>query len=257
MINVPGHPELRRIVVLNPKGGSGKSTLATSLAGYLVATGKTAALLDFDPQGSTIRWVRRRPEGRPAVYGISASEQPAGVTRSFHLRIPHEYRHVVIDTPAAVPSSQLASFTSGAHAILVPVLPSQIDIDAASRLVADLLLIAKLSRRMGRLGIVANRLRDNTVAFRRLMSFLDRLSIPVVATLRDSQNYVHAAEEGLSIHELPASRVRKDLVSWLPLTRWLESRLETPLTARDRLLPVTAPAQGRVVNLDDHRRPRA
>lgn len=250
MVNIPGHAELRKIVVLNPKGGSGKSTLAMNLAGYLVNSGRATALMDFDPQGSSIRWVRRRPPERPLVHGIAVAEKPAGVTRSFHLRVPTEIRHLVIDTPAAVPNAQLTEFTAGAHAILVPVLPSKIDIDAASRLIADLLLIAKVSRRMGRLGIVANRVRDNTLAFRRLMSFLDRLSIPIVGALRDSQNYCHAAEEGLSVHEMLPSRVRKDLVSWLPLTSWLESRLNTPLTARDRLQPGgEAPPSGNVIRL--------
>jgi len=50
------------------------------------------------------------------------------------------------------------------------VLPSAIDIHAASRLIADLLLVAKVSRRMGRLGVVANRVRENTLGFRKLMA---------------------------------------------------------------------------------------
>ncbi|MBM4196860.1 MAG: ParA family protein [Gammaproteobacteria bacterium] len=91
----------------------------------------------------------------------------------------------------------------GAHAILVPVLPSDMDIHAVSQLVADLLLVAKVSRRMGRLGVIANRVRENTVAYRRLIRFLESLNIPVVGILRDSQNYVHAVEHGLGIHELP------------------------------------------------------
>jgi hypothetical protein len=88
---------------------------------------------------------------------------------------------------------------------------------------------------MGRLGVVANRVRENTLGFRKLMAFLDRLQIPIVGALRDSQNYVHAADEGSSIHEMHTSRTKKDLASWLPLTSWLEMRLNTPLTDRDVL----------------------
>ena len=100
-----------------------------------------------------------------------------------------------------------------------------------------LLLVAKVSRRMGRLGVVANRVRENTLSYRKLMKFLDRLSIQRVCELRDSQNYVYAAEQGLSVHELQPSRVRRDLEQWLPLIDWLALRLETPLTARDLRLP--------------------
>jgi chromosome partitioning protein len=236
-LNVPGHRDLKKILVLNPKGGSGKTTLAINLAGYLAATGRAPALMDFDPQASSTRWLTRRPKGAAPIYGIAAWERNTGVTRSFQLRVPQHIHHLVVDTPAAMPTQQIRDFTPGAHAILVPVLPSAIDIHAASRLVADLLLVAKVSRRMGRLAVVANRVRENTLGFRKLMAFLERLQIPIVGALRDSQNYVHVAEEGLGLHELQASRVRKDLAGWLPLTSWLELRLNTPLTERDTLRP--------------------
>jgi chromosome partitioning protein len=243
-LNVPGHRDLKKILVLNPKGGSGKTTLAINLAGYLAATGRAPALMDFDPQASSTRWLARRPKGAAPIYGIAAWERPTGVTRSFQLRVPPDIRHLVVDTPAAMLTPQIRDFTPGAHAILVPVLPSAIDIHAASRLIADLLLVAKVSRRMGRLGVVANRVRENTLGFKKLMSFLDRLQIPIIGALRDSQNYVHAADEGISIHEMHSSRSRKDLVSWLPLTSWLEQRLNTPLTGRDILDPGESPDPG-------------
>lgn len=255
-LNVPGHPELRKVVILNPKGGSGKTTLAMNLAGYFASVGRPCAIMDFDPQGSSIRWLRKRPPGLPSIYGIAAYEKKMNMTRSFQLRVPQEIRHVVLDTPAAMTTAQLTEFTPGAHAILVPVLPSAIDIHAASRLIADLLLVAKVSRRMGRLGVVANRVRENTLGFRKLMAFLDRLQIPIIGALRDSQNYVHAADEGTSIHEMHPTRAKKDLLSWLPLTSWLELRLNTPLTDRDILRQGEPPDAGDkladVVDIREH-----
>ena len=123
----------------------------------------------------------------------------------------------------------------------MPVLPSDIDIHAATRLIADLLLVAKVSRRMGRLGVVANRVRENTLSHRRLGRFLDRLSIPTIGELRDSQNYIHAAEQGLGVHELQPSRARKDLRQWQSIIDWLALRLETPLTQRDLHVPKAGP----------------
>jgi len=237
LFRVPSDPRLKRIVVINPKGGSGKSTLATNVAGFLSASGYPAALMDYDPQGSALRWLQNRSGENPEVYGIAACEHDPSVTRSYQMRVPSHIQALVIDTPAALQPTDLIEFTRGAHAILIPVLPSDIDIHAATRLVSDLLIVAKVSRRMGRLGVIANRVRENTVGYRKLMRFLERLSIAVIGELRDSQNYVYAADQGLSIHEMQPSRVRKDLESWESITEWLEARLETALTARDLFKP--------------------
>ena len=237
LLNIPGHPDLHKIVVLNPKGGSGKSTIATNIAGLLASKGYPAALRDWVPQGSAIRWLQNRPDRLQPVYGIAAYVHDDTVTRTWQLRVPHHIRHLIIDTPAALPVQDLIDFTRGAHAIFVPVLPSDIDIHAASRLIADLLVVAKISRRMGRLGVVANRVRENTLGYRKLMLFLEHLSISVVGELRDSQNYVYAADQGTSIPEMQISRVRKDLASWKPISAWLEERLKTQLVARDLFQP--------------------
>jgi len=239
-LSVPGHKDLQKIVVLNPKGGCGKSTLATNLAGYLASHGNPVAIMDFDPQGSAVRWLRLRPGNSAPIHGISAFDVRSSATRSWQLRVPPSIRYLVVDSPASVPAENLAELTSGAHAILIPVLPSDIDVHAASQLMKDLLLIAKVSRRMGRIGVVANRVRENTVAYRKLMRFLNSLSISVVGVLKDSQNYVHSAERGLSIHEMPTGRMRNDAERWDPIIRWLEEKLETPLTPRDFNRPLTS-----------------
>jgi len=236
-LSVPGHKDLRKIVVLNPKGGCGKSTLATNLAGYLAAHGNSVALMDFDPQGSSMRWLKLRPGNSAPIHGISAFNVRSSATRSWQLRVPPSIKYLVVDSPASVPPENLAELTSGAHAILIPVLPSDIDVHAASLLMRDLLLIAKVSRRMGRIGVVANRVRENTVAYRKLMRFLNSLSISVVGVLKDSQNYVHSAERGLSIHEMPTSRMKIDAERWEPIISWLEEKLEAPLTPRDFARP--------------------
>jgi chromosome partitioning protein len=147
--------------------------------------------------------------------------------------VPPGIRYLVVDSPASVPPENLAELTSGAHAILIPVLPSEIDVHAASQLMKDLLLIAKVSRRMGRIGVIANRVRENTLAYRKLMRFLHSLSISVIGVLRDSQNYVHSAEQGISIHEMHTARAKLDTERWEPIFNWLEEKLETPLTPRD------------------------
>lgn len=240
MLDLASEKKLHKVVVLNPKGGSGKTTLAFSLAGYLASTGRKVGLLDMDRQGSSTHWLKNRPDSLPKIHALSA---PAGGSGT--VDVPDDVDCVVIDAPAGLVGAQLIDYTCGAHAILVPVLPSDLDIHAASRLISQLLLKAQVSRRNGRLGIVANRVKERTVAYKQLLRFLDRLSINLVGVLRDSQNYTHAAANGRCIHEMAPSQVRRDTEQWQAITEWLEARLEQPLTGRDWLRPAEAEKQKR------------
>lgn len=215
---------MQRIIILNPKGGSGKTTIATNLAASCAAAGSHPALMDLDPQGSSMRWLGKRSSEQPAIHAIAAFERSATVTRSWQLRVPHECDTVIVDTPAALDPQRLPEITRGADAILVPVMPSDIDIHAAARCIADLLLVAKIRRSEGRLGVIANRVRSNTLISQSLMRFLGSLDIPLVATLRDTQNYVRSAQTGVGICEMPNWQVRQDLEDWRKLDLWLDER---------------------------------
>lgn len=215
---------MQRIIVLNPKGGAGKTTIATNLAACYAVGEQRPALMDLDPQGSSMRWLRKRPDESPVVHGIAGFERSAAVTRSFQLRVPAECGAVIIDTPAAVEAHTLPELTRGADAILVPVMPSEIDIHATAKCIADLLLVAKIRRSENRLGIIANRVRSNTLVSQSLMRFLASLDIPLVATLRDSQNYVRSAELGIGIAEMPRWQVQQDLEHWRQIMTWLSTK---------------------------------
>jgi chromosome partitioning protein len=212
---------MQRIVVLNPKGGSGKTTIAINLASYLAAHGHTPVLMDFDPQGSSVRWVKKRRPTQPPIHVIAAFEKDTRTTRAFQLRVPETTTHVIIDTPAAVEARQLPEMTRDADKVLVPVLPSDIDIHTCSRCIRDLLLVGKIRREDDRIGVIANRVRRNTLTYQSLIRFLHTLGIPIVATIRDSQNYVRAAELGIGVHEMKSYVAHDDIEQWVPLVAWL------------------------------------
>ena len=215
---------MQKIVVLNPKGGSGKSTVATNLASYFAVQDQKPTIIDLDPQGSSMRWLSKRTPQQPHVHGVAGFERKAGVTRSFALRVQPDSKVVIVDSPAAIDPQRLPDLTRDAQAILVPVLPSDIDIHAATRCISDLLLIAKIKRHEQRIGIIANRVRRNTLMYRSLMKFLYSLQIPVVATLRDSQAYVRAFDHGIGLFEMKSYSVREDMEQWQPLLGWLSHR---------------------------------
>lgn len=215
--------DIPRIMVLSAKGGCGKTTISTNLASYYAREGESTVLIDFDFQGSSVRWLSVRPQQYPPVHGIAAYENSSSVTRSWQFRIPSHTQRIVIDTPASVRGQQLADLVRLANIILVPVLPSHIDIHALSRFIEDLLLVGKLRAHDIRIAIVANRVKQNTRVFAGLQRFLRRLDFPFVAQLRESQNYVRAQEIGGGIHDLPASRIGRDLEQWETLMNWVEA----------------------------------
>src|SRR5271154_3203944 len=232
---------MQRILVLNPKGGSGKTTIATNLASYFASQGDHPLLSDEDPQGSSSRWLKKRKPEQAFIHGIATFERNSRMTRAWQMRVPPDAGHVVVDTPAAIPAHEMPDMTRDADAIIVPVLPSDIDIHACSKCIADLLLIAKVRREENRIGVVANRVRRNTVIYKSLMRFLESLRIPVIATLRDSQNYVRAAEQGVGLHEMKHNLVDQDLADWQPMLAWLREK-EDLRRPGEGLSPLPVPA---------------
>ncbi len=235
---------MQRIVVLNPKGGSGKTTLAINIAAYFAARGDATALIDHDPQGSSTRWLKKRKPPQLAIHSIAAFERDSRTTRAWQMRIPDGTQKIVVDTPAALDARTLPEFTRDASKVIVPVLPSDIDIHAASRCIADLLLVAKIKRVENRIGVIANRVRKNTLMFQSLMRFLEKLEIPVIATIRDSQNYVRAAEQGVGIHEMKSYLVKEDIGQWETLLAWLEPErvlMDQPPPLAEQPAPAAVP----------------
>jgi chromosome partitioning protein len=237
---------MQKIIVLNPKGGSGKTTIAINLAACYAASGQCPTLIDLDPQGSSMRWLRKRPDDAPTIHGIAGFERSTGVTRSWQMRTPAESHTVIIDTPAAIDPHALPDLTRGADAVLVPVMPSEIDIHASAKCIADLLLVARIRRSERRIAIIANRVRNNTRVSQSLQRFLVSLDIPLIATLRDTQNYVRSAETGVGVCEMPRWQVQHDLEHWQQLAAWLAARRrETRSAARTaKVVAIERPSSG-------------
>ena len=206
---------MRRIMVINPKGGSGKSTLACNLAGYYASWGGEVALADMDNQKSALSWLRARPQNVSAIKGVSAGKEK--------LVVPSKTDCLVIDTPAAISMQQIPQTISHADTLLIPVLPSPVDIQAASLFIYQLLLKHKITSEDLNIAVIANRVRTNTLAYKSLTNFIETLRIPFISTIRDSSNYLKAAEKGLCIFDMKNKSARRDMEDWAPLTNWLAS----------------------------------
>jgi len=74
---------MRRAVVGNPR-------LPQTLAGFFAKRGQATVLMDYDPQGSSMKWLSLRKGERPGIHGISACEKRHGVTKTFQQRLPQQ-----------------------------------------------------------------------------------------------------------------------------------------------------------------------
>ncbi len=212
---------MRHIMVLNAKGGCGKSTLATNIASYFATEGATVALADYDPQRSSLDWLERRPSNRPDIAGVAAFED--GLRRA-----PRNADILVIDAPARSHGEELIDLVKHAETIVVPVLPSTIDMQATAVFLEELKNIGKIQRKQAKIATVANRVRDNTLIWDELDEYLTKTRVPYVAALREAQNYIRAYTRGIGIFELPEYLAWPDWEEWEPLTAWLRTKRSQP-----------------------------
>ena len=207
---------MRTIMVINAKGGSGKSTIATNLASHYAVRGEKVALVDYDPQGSSLAWLKERPVSRPHIQAIDGSRETVRPGRGTG--------YMIMDAPASVHGKQLNSMVRHAQTFIIPVLPSPMDMRAAVDYIKEIRATGVISSKKGKICLIANRGRDNTKVFWELDEFLDRMREPYVAAFSDSMHYVRAAGKGLGIFEMAPAATAVVRAEWQPLIDWLDSK---------------------------------
>jgi chromosome partitioning protein len=207
---------MKTVLVASSKGGVGKTTLSTNLAAHFAVDGKRTVLVDADRQGSSRHWAEKRAQMEHAVLPLD------GTRRDWDKHLPADAQRVVVDAAAGAHGAELAHFLDVADAVVVPVLPSMIDIEAT---VPFLDTLAKHPRiRKGKLpvGLVGNRLRPWTNASQQFMEALRQWPYPLVAELRDTQAYVLMAGLGRSLFDYNSQQVREHQADWDPLLKWIK-----------------------------------
>lgn len=218
---------MRTILVLNSKGGAGKTTIATNLAAGYAIDGRKVALVDYDPQASATDWLAARRPERPPILGVEGWKAGA--------RVPRGTEVVIMDAPAGTHGRALNEMLRRAQSVVVPVIPSPVDINAAIRLHQELLTASQLVNDKVRIATVANRVREYSATRYTLEDFLHELKLPsgkrlpFVTYLRNTLNYARAFERGLSVFEIAPSLVARDVELWQPLRRWLDGKRSQPV----------------------------
>ena len=208
---------MKTILVASSKGGAGKTTLATNLAAYFALDGKRTVLVDADPQHSSTRWAERRAELESAVLPIDASGR-----RAWRAWLPEDAERVVVDAPAGAMADDLGSFLEHADAVVVPVLPSALDIEATVGFLNTLAKVPRVHKRKLPVGLVVNRSKPWTNASQQAVEMLKTWPYPVITQLRDTQAYVVMAGLGRSLVDYPSAQVREHQADWEPLLQWIK-----------------------------------
>ena len=205
---------MKAILIANPKGGSGKTTLATNLAGSLASRKQKVFLWDLDRQRSSLKWLAMRPADRSVIQRLDSKNGDESTN------LP-DSSWLILDSAAGLHGKNLAYSLKIAQKIIVPVQPSVFDMAATSTFLQTLMEEKAVRRHKTLIGIVGMRVNPRTRAAATLEAFLAQFELPVLTYLRDTQVYVNAAFNGMSLFDMPEYLTAKDLEQWQPILDWI------------------------------------
>ncbi len=238
---------MRTVLVINSKGGCGKTTVTTNLASYYAATGARVAIKDYDPQGSSLQWLKSRPAHLPRIHGANAAPQRTHLLRSLQTWVPADTGMLLIDAPGGAKGILLQDLMGKAEFVVIPVGPSSIDVHATADFLKDLLLLGRVRSRNIKVVVVANRVRSSMPVYEPLERFLRSLSLPFLTRIRDSDTYIRAAEQGLGVFEMDPLESASERQEFLPIVQWLDSHSAAGIvTAHANVVSLAARRQAAV-----------
>ncbi len=235
------------ILVINSKGGSGKTTLTTNLASYFAGKKYRTAIMDYDPQGSSLNWLRARPGHLNPIHGANAAPAKGGAPlRSMQNWTPLDTEVLVIDAPAGAGGLLLKEMVRKSNFIIIPVAPSPIDIHASADFIKDLFLVGGARTTKAKIAVVANRVRNRSSSvYASLELFLNSLKLPFLTSISDSDNYLHAVEKGMGIFDMEEGATTAERQELMPVLRWLDGHFPNRFGVR---------AEDKVISLESSRK---
>ncbi|WP_193368277.1 ParA family protein [Pelagibius marinus] len=203
------------VLVANPKGGCGKTTVATHLAAAFAQAGLRTALADADRQGSSLGWLRSRPESAPAIQGLDWHDGPG--------KAPKQVDRLIIDAPAAMKMKKIEELLRLADVVVVPVLPSGFDEPVTGEFLKQLEALKPIRKSKTAVAIVRNRVQTGTRMAAKLDKFMLGVGHTGAGRLRHRLVYADVAGRGLSVFDLTGKQNEALREDWAPLLRYIEN----------------------------------
>ena len=185
------------IAVINQKGGSGKTTLALNLAAGLGRRARTA-VADADPQRSISQWISMGENESALPISTQIGVNPDAEIA----RLKQNHRYVVVDCPPSVQGAVIEAVLASADLVLIPVLPSPLDLWASVEM-AVLVKQAQQKDRALQAYLVLNQVETRNSLSRSMQQAVAELDVPLLqACLERRAAYRSAAVEGKSVYDL-------------------------------------------------------
>ena len=195
----------RVIAVLNQKGGTGKTTLALNLAAGLARRAPTV-VADADPQRSISQWISMGMAMAMATsedaQGLPPVKQIGADAVATFTRLKRAYRHVVVDCPPTVQGPIIEAVMGAADVVLIPVLPSPLDLWASVEMAA---LVGEARKKYPALQayLILNQVETRNALSRVMQQAVAELDVPLLqANVQRRAAYRSAAVEGVSVYGL-------------------------------------------------------
>jgi chromosome partitioning protein len=223
--------------VINAKGGVGKTTITTNLASFFAANGVPTTIIDYDPQGSSLRWLKARPPEAPPIHAANGAPKKGPGLGSIGRFIPRQTEQLIVDAPAGPNRLLMQQLLDRSQSILIPVAPSKTDIHATANFIKELLLITCYRHRDIRVAVVANRARTSTAVYEPLERFVNSLRLTFLTHLCDSEVYIEAGDTGLGIFEMDVAHSAEQRREFMPIVEWVQPAVVDRARSKSNVVP--------------------
>ncbi len=188
------------IAVINQKGGTGKTTLALNLAAGLARRASTC-LVDGDPQRSVTQW-GGLGGGKSANFGVTSLVEAESDIANVLAKVADKYHFVVVDCPPLLKGPIVDVVLRCARRVLIPVLPSPVDLWASVDMVSLINGAKKFNTTLSA-GLLLNQMETRNALSHVLREAVAEFEIPVLAAcMQRRAAYRSAAVEGVSVYEM-------------------------------------------------------
>ena len=184
------------IALVGNKGGAGKTTLSVNLAAGLARYAETA-IVDADPQGSSVHWYANSTDERVTPVFQAESELIYQIED-----LKNQYPYIIADCPPSVHAPQTDAILKMADVALVPVQPSPVDLWATVH-IEQAVTEAKQINPTLRALLVVNQMELRSTLSKLIRDALSEIAVPVATTaVRKRAVYKASALEGRTVFDM-------------------------------------------------------